>query len=85
MFTSSYERLRAFTSSYECLRACPSALGRASSRYFSSRVRACLGMFERVKMVFSGMAGKGRLRHWLGKEGSSLLRIVLAPGAGRKK
>ena len=32
-------------------------------------------------MVFSGMAGNGRLRHWLGKEGSSLLRMVPAAGA----
>ena len=27
---------------------------------------------------FPGMAGNGRLRHWLGREGSSLLRIVPA-------
>ena len=28
------------------------------------------------------MAGNGRLRHWLGREGSRLLRMVPAPGAG---
>ena len=28
------------------------------------------------------MAGNGRLRHWQGREGSSLLRMVPAPGAG---
>ena len=53
-------------------------------------VRARLGVFSRhfssffvilrPKMAFSGMAGNGRLRHWLGREGSSLLRV--APRAG---
>ena len=28
------------------------------------------------------MAGNGRLRHWLGREGGSLLGMVAAPGAG---
>ena len=28
------------------------------------------------------MAGNGRLRHWQGREGSALLRMVAAPGAG---
>ena len=55
-------------------------------------VRARLGVFFRhfssffvilrPKMAFSGMAGNGLLRHRLGREGSSLLRMVPAPGAG---
>ena len=36
----------------------------------------------RPKMVFSGMEGNGRLRHWLGKGASSLLCLVPAAGAG---
>ena len=31
-------------------------------------------------MAFSGMAGNGRLRHRLGREGSSLLRVVSQRG-----
>ena len=46
-------------------------------RHFSSFL-----VILRPKMVFSGMAGNGRLRHRLGREGSSLLRMVPAPGAG---
>ena len=95
VFTS--VRLRAFTSSYERLRAlcrvrsrqilffaCSGTFGRVVFfRLFSSFF--VILRHSSSQMVFSGMAGKGRLRHWLGKEGSSLLRIVLAPGAGRKK
>ena len=44
------------------------------SRHFSS--------FFVPKWFFSGMAGKGRLRHCLGREGSSLLRVAPAPGGG---
>ena len=44
-------------------------------RHFSS-----FFVILRPKMAFSGMAGNGRLRHWLGREGSSLLRV--APRAG---
>ena len=53
------------------------------------RVRARLGVFCRhfpsffvPKWFFSGMAGNGRLRHRLAREGSSLLRMVPAAGAG---
>ena len=37
---------------------------------------------SRPKFFFPGMAGNGRLRLRLGREGSSLLRMVAAPGAG---
>ena len=40
-------------------------------RHFSS-----FFVILRPKMAFSGMAGNGRLRHRLGREGSSLLRVV---------
>ena len=50
------------------------------SRHFSSFL-----VILRPKMAFSGMAGNGRLRHWLGGEGSSLLRMVPAPGGGWAK
>ena len=46
-------------------------------RHFSS-----FFVILRPKMAFSGMAGNGRLRHRLGREGSSLLRV--APPRGRQ-
>ena len=72
------------------------AFSRANFFFVFGHVRARLGVFFRhfssfhfvilrPKMVFSGMAGNGRLRHWLGREGSSLLRMVPAPGAGWAK
>ena len=47
------------------------------SRHFSSFL-----VISRPKFFFPGMAGNGRLRLRLGREGSSLLRMVAAPGAG---
>jgi hypothetical protein len=49
-------------------------------RHFSS-----FFVILRPKIIFSGMAGNGRLRHWLGREDSSLLHMVAAPGAGCEK
>ena len=91
-FACSYERLRAFAKGFERARSRLVAFSRVWSRQFFFRVRTRSGTFGRVlssflvifrpKMVFSGMAGNGRLRHRLGREGSSLLRMVPAPGAG---
>ena len=89
-FTSIYERLRAFASA-------PSRVwSRLVAPFFF--VRALLGVFCHivsylvvifrhfssffVQNGFPGMAGNGRLRQRLGREGSSLLRMVPAPGAG---
>ena len=85
---SSYERLQADTSVCERVRARQVAFSRANFLFF----RARLGVFcrhlssfvviFRPKIVFSGMEGNGRLRHWLGKGASSLLCLVPAAGAG---
>ena len=82
--------LRAFASVCERVRARQVAFSRVWSQ---SRLVApffsCSGTFGRVlsffvilrpKIVFSGMAGNGRLRQRLGREGSSLLRKDPAPG-----
>ncbi len=92
------KQLRAFTSDYERVRARQVAFSRVWSRlvafsranFFScsgtfGHVRACSVVIFRhssSQIFFSGMAGNGRLRHWQGREGSSLLRMVPAPGAG---
>ena len=47
-----------------------------------SRHSSSFFVILRPKIIFSGMAGNGRLRQRLGREGSSLLRMVAAPGAG---
>ena len=88
------ERARAFASVLERLRACSSAPSRVWSRlvalnfFVFGHVWACsvvifrhFSSFLVPKGFFSGMAGNGRLRHWLGREGSSLLRMARAPGA----
>ena len=96
-FTSVCVQLRAFASVFERARSRLVAFGRVSSRLvapkFFFRVRTRSGTFGRVlssflvilrpKMVFSGMAGNGLLRHRLGREGSSLLRVA-PPRRGRR-
>ena len=77
---------------YERVQARQVAFSRANFFFVFGHVRARLGVFFRhfssflvilrPKMAFSGMAGNGRLRQRLGREGSSLLRMVPAPGAG---
>ena len=77
------------TSVCERVRARQVAFSRVWSRLVAQFFFFCSGTFGRVlpsffvicrtKTVFSGMAGNGRLRHWLG---SRLLRMVPAPGAG---
>ncbi len=95
-FTSVCMQLRAFASGFERARSRLVAFSRAKFFFFVfGHVRARLGVFFRhfssffvilrPKMAFSGMAGNGLLRHRLGREGSSLLRMVPAPGAGWAK
>ena len=66
--------------------SCPGTFGRVlsylvvSCRHFSSFL--VISRHSSSQNIFSGMAGNGRLRQRLGREGSSLLRMVAAPGAG---
>ena len=69
---------------------CPGTFGRVlsylviSCRILSSFfvIFSSFLVISRPKFFFPGMAGNGRLRLRLGREGSSLLRMVAAPGAG---
>lgn len=91
-FACSYERLRACSSAPGRVSSRLVAFSRANFFFVFGHVRARLGVFFRhfssflvilrPKIVFSGMAGNGLLRHRLGREGSSLLRMVPEPGAG---
>ena len=91
-FTSVYEQIRVFTTAPGCAKSRLVAFSRANSSFFT-----CSGPFGRflsylviscrhfTSQYFSGMAGNGRLQHRLGREGSSLLRMVPAPGGGCEK
>ena len=86
------QQLRAFTSVCERARSRLVAFSRANFFFVFGHVWACSFVISRhfssflvilrPKMAFSGMAGNGLLRQRLGREGSSLLRMVPAPGAG---
>ena len=96
-FASSYERLRAYSSAPSRAQSRLVAFSRANfffacsgpvGRVLSYRVVSFRHSFVILRhsssqnRFFSGMAGNGRLRHWLGREGSRLLRVAPAAGAG---
>ena len=84
-----WSRLVAFSRAI-FLFSCPGRFGRVLSHLvISCRILSSFFVISRhfssffvPKSFFSGMAGNGRLRHWLGREGSFMLRMVPAPGAG---
>ena len=91
-FASGFERARSRFVAFRRVWSRLVAFSRANFFFVFGHVRARLGVFFRhfssflvilrPKIVFSGMAGNGLLRQRLGREGSSLLRMVPAPGAG---
>ena len=79
-FSRVWSRLVAFSRAY--FFSCSGTFGRVLSSFFVILRRHSSSFFVilRPKIIFSGMAGNGRLRQRLGREGSSLLRMVPAPG-----
>ena len=77
-FSRVWSRLVAFSRAY--FFSCSGTFGRVLSSFLVILRHSSSFFVLRPKIIFSGMAGNGRLRQRLGREGSSLLRMVPAPG-----